>query len=98
MKYVVFISCLVLLVSCSKSEQPTEIKPAIAENSSLSKTSRLNSWLDDEFAEYLDFSPLSKTRLGDKSDYDKLNDVSEAMMDKVLAWRRASVAEMKNDV
>jgi uncharacterized protein (DUF885 family) len=59
------------------------------------ETARFNLWLDGQFAQYLDFSPLAKTRLGDKSDYDKLDDVSDDMDDKRLAWRRTSVAEMR---
>ena len=58
------------------------------------ESERLNAWLDAEFAEYLDFWPMSKTRLGDKSDYDKLGDVSMAAMDRVYAWRQDSAAAM----
>ncbi len=58
-------------------------------------TAELHRWLDAEFARYLDFSPLARTRLGDKSDYDRLDDVSDAMSERRLAWRRDSVARMR---
>ncbi|MCZ6503110.1 MAG: DUF885 domain-containing protein [Gammaproteobacteria bacterium] len=96
MKYMFSLAILVLLFGCSPAgNQVTDANPAKAEN--ISETQRLNSWLDEEFINYLDFSPLAKTRLGDKSDYDELDDVSEAMADKRLDWRRRSVAEMKSN-
>jgi uncharacterized protein (DUF885 family) len=59
------------------------------------ESQRLTAWLDEQFAEELDFSPQRKTRLGDKSDYDKLDDASEAASERALAWRRNSVAQMQ---
>lgn len=56
---------------------------------------RFIEWLDAEYAEELDFSPLTKTRQGDKSAHGELDDVSEASLDAQLAWRRDSVAEMR---
>jgi len=88
MKYVLYLSCVLLLLSCS-----TDVN--VVANTSEQKTARLNAWLNGEFSTYLDFSPLAKTRLGDKSDYDKLDDVSDAMLDRMLAWRRGSVANMQ---
>ncbi len=92
MKYLT--TCLILLFGCSPADDKvTDKTPAAPEISS--ETQRLNTWLDEEFVDYLDFSPLAKTRLGDKGDYDKLDDVSEAMADRRLDWRRRSVAELK---
>ncbi|MCH7744068.1 MAG: DUF885 domain-containing protein [Proteobacteria bacterium] len=92
MKYLY--TCLILLFGCSPADDKvTDKTPAAPEISS--ETQRLNTWLDEEFVDYLDFSPLAKTRLGDKGDYDKLDDVSEAMADRRLDWRRRSVAELK---
>ncbi len=86
MKTIVSLAFLLALFGCSPGEDQDAV---------ITDTARLNSWLDQEFADYLDFSPLSKTRLGDKSDYDKLDDVSDEMNDKRLDWRRKSVAGMK---
>ena len=83
---------VVLMTGCDLSTDK-----AVLEGSEVSSESaRLNRWLDDEFKAYLDFSPMSKTRLGDKSDYDKLDDPSDAAADRRLAWRRDSVARMQS--
>ena len=52
-------------------------------------------WLDNEYTQSLDFSPLAKTRLGIKEDYGELDDVSEAALDKRLNWRKDSVTRMQ---
>ena len=59
------------------------------------ETERLNQWLDAEFLEYLEFYPQSKKRYGIESDYDQLNDVSLDQVNRVLDWRRQSVATME---
>jgi len=62
-----------------------------------SETARFTAWLDTEFADEMDFSPLAKTRQGNKSDLGELDDVSEAAMDKLLQWRRDSVSRMHDE-
>jgi uncharacterized protein (DUF885 family) len=90
LRYLVIPAFILAIVGCSSEEnQLADIE------SPASVTSELNVWLDGEFAEYLDFSPMAKSRLGDKSDYDKLDDVSISMMDRRLDWRRNSVQQMK---
>ena len=59
-----------------------------------SETDALHQWLDDEYRALLDFSPLAKSRLGDKSAHGELDDVSEAAAAKRLQRRRDSVAAM----
>ena len=66
-------------------------------DSVFSETDRLNAWFDEQYAEQLDFSPQTKTRLGDKSDYDRLNDYSAAGSDEQLRWRMHSVSTMRVD-
>lgn len=63
----------------------------------VTESERFIEWLDLEFATELDFSPLRKTSLGDKSDYGELDDVSEAALDEQLQWRRDSVARMQQE-
>ena len=60
-----------------------------------SETERLNAWFEQKFEEQLDFSPMMKTALGRKDDYDRLDDVSEAALDEQLEWLRASVRELR---
>lgn len=83
------------LAGCSPDSPQERTQNAESQTSRPAETERLNTWLDEQFAEYLEFSPLAKTRLGDKSDYGQLDDVSMEAMDRRLAWRTASVAEMK---
>ena len=59
------------------------------------ESSRLNAWLDARYEEQLDFSPLTKTRLGRKEDYDRIDDLSEAAAEARLMWLRASVVELE---
>ncbi|MGQ9426422.1 DUF885 domain-containing protein [Gilvimarinus sp. F26214L] len=82
---------LLFLVACSSGSRPADTQSAATQESE-----RLNAWLNEQFEEDLDFSPQFRTRLGEKKDYDKLDDVSEAAMDRHLEWRRNSVAEMRS--
>ena len=59
------------------------------------ESNRLNHWLDQEFETYLNFSPMTQTRLGDKRGYRDLDEVSDAAKDAQLTWRRASVRQMQ---
>jgi uncharacterized protein (DUF885 family) len=92
MRILTLISLCLFLFSCTDSSK--EI-PANAPEPVIDETTRLNTWLDEQYAEELDFDPMKKTRLGEKSDYDKLNDSSVAALDKKLSWRTDSVTEMK---
>ncbi|HET7132575.1 MAG TPA: DUF885 domain-containing protein, partial [Gammaproteobacteria bacterium] len=85
----------VALVACGQRPAPPDpatSTPAVAQ---VSVDAALNEWLDARFEESLDFSPLSKTSLGRKDDYDKIDDLSEAAQEAQLAWLRASVEEMR---
>lgn len=77
---------ILILMSCSEEPAPAGERsaaspptPAAADLSvAEEETRRLNDWLDAEYEESLDFSPMTRTILGDKTDYDQLNDYSEA--------------------
>ena len=96
---------ILMLATCSdqKSNHRSAAESIFAETQSdesdsvASETDRLNAWFDEQYAEQLDFSPQTKTRLGDKSDYGRLNDYSAAGYDEQLRWRRQSVAVMQAD-
>ncbi|MGH8544875.1 MAG: DUF885 domain-containing protein [Gammaproteobacteria bacterium] len=75
--------------------QAQEQSAAAAPNTVEAETARLNDWFAARWAEQLDFSPIRKTFLGRKDDYDKIDDLSEAAEDEQLAWRRRTTAEMK---
>jgi uncharacterized protein (DUF885 family) len=59
------------------------------------ETARLNEWFAARWEEQLDFSPIQKTFLGRKDDYDKIDEATEAEEDRQLAWRRATVADLR---
>ncbi|MBT8145546.1 MAG: DUF885 domain-containing protein, partial [Gammaproteobacteria bacterium] len=100
------ISLLIPLLAACGSEEPTAVSESavtadnidsgiVTDVETETETRRLTVWLDEQFDEMLQFSPEFKTRLGDKSDYDKLDDRSEAAREQQLQWRRDSVAEMR---
>ena len=81
---------LLAIVACSPA------KPAAPTAEEVAKASAdLTAYLDAEFEEELAMSPISLTFLGRKEQYDKLDEFGDAQIDKELAWRRESVAEMK---
>jgi uncharacterized protein (DUF885 family) len=86
-----------LLAACSTELPPPPVAPATAPGavSSAAETQRLNEWFEARFDESLDFSPMRRTRLGEKKHYDRIDDVSEAAQDAQLAWRRATVEDMR---
>ena len=59
------------------------------------ETARLNAWFDARSDEALAVSPMARTGLGDRRDYDKIDDMSEAAQDRSLEWRRKTVEDLK---
>lgn len=79
-------------VACSPTATKTEaITPEVVAKASAD----LTAYLDAEFEEELQLSPISLTFLGRKEQYDRLDEFTDAAADRDLAWRRTSVAEMK---
>lgn len=85
MKNSLILTLALLLISCGEGTPPVNEVTTADTAPGMTESERLTAWLDEEFATLLDFSPLTKTRLGDKSDYGELDDVSEAAMDRELA-------------
>ncbi|PCJ24988.1 MAG: DUF885 domain-containing protein [SAR86 cluster bacterium] len=102
MRVILLSTILMFLVSCSDEGSSTESLSSDNINQSsdqliAEESQHFLEWLDTEFEVGLEFSPLRKTRLGDKSNYGDLDDVSEAALDNALSWRRESVARMQSD-
>ena len=106
--YFIVVLMAFLLVGCSSEEsndgmlndvssQPIIDSPASDFVDPNTEIVRLNLWFDQKFEEQLDFSPEFRTRLGDKTDYDRFNDYTAAQQDKVLQWRSDSVAELESE-
>ncbi|HMB72617.1 MAG TPA: DUF885 domain-containing protein, partial [Gammaproteobacteria bacterium] len=66
------------------------------QSQALAESQRLNDWFDARFEERLDFSPMFKTRLGRKDDYDRIDDMSEAAGDAQFQWSARSVEDLQN--
>src|SRR6185503_15261137 len=87
-----------IAAACEREAPVTPTQPALATADRAERESaRLNTWLDARYEEQLDFSPLTKTRLGRKDDYDRVDDFSEAGAEKRLEWLRGTVAELERD-
>lgn len=103
MRSLLFILTL-FLVACSEGDvssstvqtNDSEVVASIDETVAR-ESQRFVEWLDAEYAEELEFSPLTKTRQGDKSSHGELDDVSESALAARLEWRRNSVAEMHSN-
>jgi len=80
-----FIILLLLLV--------TAFQQAIAQQT---QDSALNKWLDEQYEELLQMSPLQLTALGRKDRYGEIDDLSEEAEDKRISWMGESVREMEN--
>lgn len=69
---------------------------AVASNAAAADASaELTAFLDAQFEQELMMSPEGLTRLGRKTLQDQLDDRSQAAAERAIAWRRASVAQMK---
>jgi uncharacterized protein (DUF885 family) len=92
MRLLLGVAVIALAAACS----PQAAKPAAVTAEDIAKVSgELNAYLDAEFEEELQLSPISLTFIGRKDQNDKLDQYTDAQQDKKLAWRRESVAEMK---
>lgn len=84
------------LVACSEPTK-SQSEAAISTASQQTETQRLNAWLDEQYAEQLETSPMTKTALGDKTDYGQLDDFSLAAEQRDLEWLRESVTTMLSE-
>ncbi len=93
-----FAACLLFLLGCSQeSTTPPVAATEAPAPEVLSETERLNVWLDEQYEEQLDFSPQTRTILGQRTGYDQLNSSTLESAEEVLQWRRQSVATMQAD-
>ena len=83
-----------VLAGCSPSA-PDSAAPAASAEQIQAESQRLNAWFDEQYAEYMRFSPLMLSYQGSKELNDQLDDVSDAGADRRLAWLEASVRQME---
>jgi uncharacterized protein (DUF885 family) len=82
-----------LLIAGCNAETPAT-PPAV---DAAAESARLNAWLDARYEEQLDFSPLTKTQLGRKDDYDKVDEFSESAQDEQFEWQRQTVRDLTRE-
>ena len=75
-------------------QQAADAAPA-AQSEQDAETKRLGEWFDAKYEEELQFSPIQLSYLGRKEQYDKIDDMSKAADERELAWKKATVEEMK---
>ena len=89
-----------LLVACGdtpSSSPEGSLASAPGQFVEQTETDRLNVWLDGQYEQQLDFSPQTRSVLGDKTDYDQLNEVTLEAQQRRLDWQRQSVATMRSE-
>lgn len=79
-----------MLAACGPAAPVAPTAEEIAKNSA-----DLVAYLDAEYEEEVQQSPMEMTSQGRKDRYGELDDRTEAAMDARIAWRRESVADMK---
>jgi uncharacterized protein (DUF885 family) len=93
--------CSLLVAACDQSAPTEPVAQLTATAEQIEhverETARLNEWFNARYEEQLDFSPLTKTRLGRKDDYDRIDDFSESGQDAQLLWRRQTVRDLERD-
>jgi uncharacterized protein (DUF885 family) len=90
-------AALAVLAACGQAPTTDKLDPPTTKQLTLQNESqRLNQWFEEKYEQQLQFSPMQMTRLGRKDRYDELDDFSETAADERLAWRAATVEELKN--
>lgn len=88
---------IIFLFSCGNENQSLPPSSLLQSPSAEVLTQEFNEWLDEQWEEELNFSPMSRTSLGLKIDYDKLDDYTVEGEERELQWLRSSVATMKEN-
>lgn len=93
----ILISSVAVLALCAAAPvaMAQAAGPASAPVQAQSEDARLNAFFDQAFQARIALSPQQMTSLGQKTDYDKLDDVSDAASARSLALQEAQLARMK---
>ena len=86
-----------LLLSATACMHQTRVSGTNAADGPPTESMRLNAWFDREWEAWLAYSPEFRTQLGDRRDYDRLGEVSDAARDEVEEWFLGSVARMRSE-
>jgi len=93
----ILISSVAVLALCAAAPvaMAQAAAPASVPVDAQSEDARLNAFFDQAFQARIALSPQQMTSLGQKTDYDKLDDVSDAASARSLALQEAQLAQMK---
>ena len=86
------------LVACSAQDANENVKDDQPNSSAVeqrSVTDAFSDWLEVKYEQQVAFSPLTQTSLGRKTNYDKIDDYSEAASDEQFAWQAEAIQEMQ---
>jgi len=72
------------------AQSPASAAPAVD-----AETARLNAWLNAKYEAQMAASPMARSYAGEKKDYDKIDDLSEAAAARQLERMRLEVEELK---
>lgn len=86
------LAALALIAPLAATDVAAQVRGVVA---TTREDARLTAFLDAQFAEEMTRKPQLATRLGSKEGQDRLNDISDAGEQRMVDWRRASVAKMK---
>lgn len=89
------ISSVAVMAVLSGAPALAQTTPAASAAVAQSEDARLNAFFEQAFQARIALSPQQMTALGLKTDYDKLDDVSDAAADRSLALQEAQLAQMK---
>ena len=88
---------LSIFLNCKEEKNTTTVteptEQEIAENSK-----KLNDWFQVQFDEELEYSPMTRTYLGDKKDYGKWDDLSKEAEQKSLERKKKRLAYLKDSI
>ena len=90
----IFILLTFLVVGCKESKEKVVYSP---EEMATASTA-LNEWFQDQWDAEIALSPMFQTYLGDKTDYDKWDDLSKRTEDEELERTKARLAYLKDSV
>lgn len=97
MKNRIFTFCICIAfvaTSCKETAKETVVSPE--EMASASKA--MNDWFQEQWDAEVSLSPMTQTYLGDKTDYDKWDDMSKEAEEKSLERTKARLAYLKDSV
>lgn len=98
---VFYIGVAFMLMACSAEQPATPADPQVPVEAPLDQageSERLTAWLDEKYADYLNFIPITKTIYGIKDeDQSRIDDFSNEGIARALEWQRRTLAQLEDN-